>query len=175
MSLTNEQVKDLITSLKQDGYDVGLRDISFVVLSRFFADEATSYRVIFGDGADLPVEMYGASDKVAAIREYLEEQMGDSGNDLPVKSDEGLSFDEIKKGLIEDMNALIALRDSTNEDGSSPLDAKEMATVVGRIADIRAKLVDKFGTTEKSEEQRVVVVQKYNSVCPYCRHEISIK
>ena len=48
---------------------------------------------------------------------------------------------------------------------------KEMATVVGRIADIRVKLTDKYGATQKEDNHRVVVISKYSSVCPYCHKE----
>ena len=61
---------------------------------------------------------------------------------------------------------------NTNKDMLEP---KEMAALIGRKSDIRVKLAEKFGTSDKSEENRVVVIAKYNDICPYCHREISIK
>lgn len=175
MQITNEQIKEILSEMKEKGYDVGLRDLSYAILSRFYVDRNSAFRVVFGENADLPFDMYDASEKAVAIEEYMADHFFETTETVEVKQDEGMSFDEIKKGLIEDMNALIVLRDSVDADGVSVLEPKEMATVVGRIADIRSKLVEKFGTTEKSEEQRVVVMNKYNSICPYCGREVSVK
>ena len=117
-----------------------------------------------------------ASAKAEAVEKYVSSLLDAEAKALE-KSEElkvNTSFDELKQGLVDDMNALIELRDQKNDDGDPVLDPKEMATVVGKITDIRAKLVDKFSVSEQVTEQRVVVNQKYNAICPYCHHELAV-
>ena len=160
--ITNQQIKDLIASMEKRGVKVGLKDISYVYLSQLYDDRTSAYKVLFGKESMENFSVYDASEKVAQLHTLMQEM------DISPEKEE-MSFDELKKGMVEDMQSLIALRDSGD------LEAKDMAAVVARIADIRVKLTSKFGTTEKATEQRVVVNQKYNDVCPYCRHEIAIK
>lgn len=168
MGLTASQVKDLIIGLRSRGLEVGLRDVSFAVLSCAYGDDALAFRSTFGDSPEMTLDEYMAQKKIEEVllevRPFFEEK------DVP----DGISFDELKSGLIEDMRSLEALRDSKDEDGKPSLDPKELATVVQRIADIRVKLTDKFGTTERVVEQRVVVESKHTDVCPYCHHEFSL-
>lgn len=164
--LTNQQIKDIIAELEKSGKRVGLKDISYVFLSRIYDDRVQAYKVIFGKNTE-GFQAYDSSDIVAQIDAAIR------GLNLDVVGDESISFDELKRGLVEDMQSLIALRDQVDEDGKPVLEPKEMSTVVARIADIRVKLTSKFGATEKTAEQRVVVHQKYDSICPYCRHEIA--
>lgn len=173
MLLNIDQVKGLLSELKEGRYDVGLRDLSYVILCRSFADHQLAFRALFHDQPDLPFELYDRSDKVNAITSFLEDNYPD---DAPVASqpagkEEAISFDDLKQGLIDDMKSLEALRDMKDEEGNPTLEPKEMATVVGRIADIRVKLTDKYGATQKEDNHRVVVISKYSSVCPYCHKE----
>lgn len=81
-----------------------------------------------------------------------------------------LTYDELKAGLESDLRALIALRDNPDTN----LSTAEQVQITKQIADIRVKLTEKFGTTEQSGEQRVVVLTKFDSICPYCGREICI-
>lgn len=173
MLLNNEQVKGVISELKEQGYAVGMKDISYVLLCRFFQDHQLAFRTLFQDQPDLPFEIYDQSDKVIAIEDFLdtnyrEESPSDAGDK---KADDTISFDELKQGLVDDMKSLEALRDLKDEDGVPVLDPKEMATVVGRIADLRVKLTEKYGATQKEDNHRVIVVSKYTKVCPHCGKE----
>jgi len=170
MELSPQQVKDIVLGLRSRGLDVGLRDVSFVVLSAVYGDDALAYRSMFGDSPELSEAEYLSLPKMAEVRAAVLALQPEE----PEASGAIVSFDELKEGLIADMRALEELRDIRDEDGRSPLDAKELATVVARIADIRVKLTEKFNTTERVIEQRVVVNQKYDYVCPHCHHEIAI-
>lgn len=158
------QVRDLITGMRSRGLEVGLRDVSFVALSRLYGDEPLAYRSVFGD-AEMPLDEYMAQEKVEELMKAADSVFPD---------EQTVTFDELKSGLIDDLRSLEKLRDAKTEDGYPALDAKEMATVVARIADIRVKLTEKFNTTERVIEQRVVVEQKYTNVCPYCHHEFAL-
>lgn len=163
MGPTASQVRDIIMGMRSRGLDIGLRDISFAVLSNVYGDETLAFRATFGDAPEVPQDEYLAREKMSTLLTELAPFFPDEQNVI--------SFDELKSGLIDDLRALERLRDATDEDGNSPLDAKEMATVVARIADIRVKLTEKFNTTERVVEQRVVVEQKYNAICA-CGREI---
>lgn len=165
MGPTASQVKDIITGMRSRGLQVGLRDVSFSVLTNIYGDEALAFRSVFGDEPDIPRNEYITQEKIVELLKEVE----------PLFKEDNVTFDELKAGLINDLRALEKVRDQTNEDGNSLLDAKEMATVTARIADIRVKLTEKFNTTERVVEQRVVVEQKFNSVCPSCGREISIQ
>lgn len=171
MELTPQQVKDIVLGLRDRGMDVVLRDVSFVVLASVYGDESLAFRAIFGGSPDVDEESYLALPKLLEVRKAVlaaqPERPAESSGDA-------VSFDDLKEGLIADMRALEELRDLKDDEGRSALDAKELATVVARIADIRVKLTEKFNTTERVVEQRVVVNQKFNSVCSWCGHEIAI-
>lgn len=182
MKVESEKLRGVIAQMKAAGYEVGVRDISYVFLSRVFEESVYAFRSVFGDSPDIPFKEYVHSPRLERLTEILDQECPPpkEKDELPAfvpeekkEEDTGMSYGEIKKGLEEDLEALTGLRDQTDPDGNPVLDAKEMATVVGRIADIRVKLTEKFGTKQKGETQRVVVVAKYNDICPYCNHEIS--
>lgn len=175
MTFTTEKLKQVISEMKGRGIEVGLRDISFSILRPMFDNPDLPYRAIFGDVKPLSKE-YLESPKIIALQEMMTAILNqEKAKDAKLEEMRvATSFDELKQGLIDDMAALEELRDSRNEDGAPVLDAKEMAAVVGRIADIRSKLVDKFSVSEQVTEQRVVVEQKFNSICPFCHREIAI-
>ena len=169
-------VREILTKLRGLGMNAGFRDVSYAVLSRIYEEPELAYRCVFGDSPELTFEAYHAQAYVASVgasvAEFFREE--ETPADGAGEEVETVSFDDLKKGLIEDMRSLEKLRDSTNMEGGPILDAKEMAQVVARIADIRVKLTEKFNTTERVVEQRVVVEQKFSSVCPWCHHEIAV-
>ena len=176
MHLNGEQIKGILSELKEQGYDVVVRDISYVILCRCFTDHQFAFRSLFLDDPDLPFDLYDRCDKVLAIEAFLDTNYGEDEPAVVVKDakdekGEAISFDELKQGLIDDMKSRETLRDMKDEDGNPALEAKELATVVGRIADIRVRLTTKFGTTEKEDNHRIVVQSKYTKVCPHCGHE----
>ena len=171
MELTSQQVKDIVQGLRSRGLDARLRDVSFVVLASVFGDEALAFRAIFGDRPQCPLEEYAAQPMIKELRDAVDAASpeADAGG-----AQQAISFDDLKDGLIADMRALEELREAKDENGQPVLDPKEMAQVVARLADIRVKLTEKFNTTERVVEQRVVVEQKFDSVCPWCGREIAL-
>lgn len=161
--LSGAEIRDIITSLRSRGLEVGLRDMSFAVLSIVYDDERLAYRSVFGENPDVSLDEYMGLEKVMELISCVEPFFPE---------EQSVTFDELKSGLIQDLRALERLRDQKDGDGNSPLDAKEMATVVARIADIRVKLTEKFNTTERIVEQRVEVMQKFTGVCA-CGREIA--
>lgn len=184
MTLSTDQMKGIVSAMSERGYRVGVRDIGYVLLCRVFEEKTYAYRAVFSGADDVePFQTYSISDKVDDLTMYMERNFPDQPvkaeeeeeSEAPAKkADENLSFDQIRKGLEEDLDTLVKLRDQVDDDGNPVLEAKEMATVVGRIADIRAKLVEKFGATQENVEQRILIAPKYTDICPWCSHEIAI-
>ncbi|MBO7684840.1 MAG: hypothetical protein J6Y20_04735 [Lachnospiraceae bacterium] len=171
MELTSQQVKEIVQGLRSRGLDARLRDVSFVVLASVFGDEALAFRAIFGDRPQCPLEEYLEQPMVQEVKASI--AAASPSSDEPAEA-QAISFDDLKDGLIADMRALEELREAKDEKGVPVLDPKEMAQVVARLADIRVKLTEKFNTTERVIEQRVVVDQKFDSVCPWCGREIAL-
>lgn len=180
MTISSADIKTLISNAHDEGFTVGLRDVSYAVLCTII-EPTYAFRSVFGDDPEEPFQSYRLSDKVdyvsscikRMLAEHTDDEFDEDEEEEP-SGDDYMSFDEIKAGLEEDLKSLIELRDGVDDDGKSILDPKEKATVVGRIADIRTKLVERFGSSEKKEEQRVVVLRKFSDICPYCNHEIAI-
>ena len=169
--INKSELREIIAEMKSRGYDVVVRDVFYYFLCGIFDDEKTVYRTLFGENPETSFAEYTVSNMTQDLKSYLSFRYMDL--DTAVVND-GQSFDELKQGMYKDLKALEDLRDQKDDDGEAVLDPKEMASVVRQIADIRVKLTEKFGTTEKSEEQRVVVFQKYDSICPYCGREIAV-
>lgn len=180
--VTVEDVRVFVEDGAAEGYEVGVRDLAYALLKRSFEEPVLAFRAVFGDSPAVPFQTYRFSDKSQFVDTYIynnfPEDEEKTETEEKTEADEerksqGLSFEELKSGLEEDLDSLINLRDMTDADGNPALEPKEMATVVARIADIRTKLVEKFGATEKKIEQRVVVNQKYDAICPWCGHEVA--
>lgn len=174
MGISNDDVREILSGLREQGIEAGLRDVSCAVLVHVYGDRLMAYRSVFGEPpSEGEYNAYWVERKTIAIEHEVGKFFQEKSDDQTV------SFDDLKQGLIDDMNSLIELRDSRNvkdgKDCGPVLEPKEMAQVVARIADIRVKLTEKFNTTERVVEQRVVVEQKYSGVCEYCGHEIAIQ
>lgn len=76
-----------------------------------------------------------------------------------------ISFEENKAGLIELLNKL---QQAIADKQISTKDALKIE------ADVRTKLNDKFGASEKDIGNVVVVEPKFNYICPYTRRECYI-
>lgn len=172
--ISKEQIDGIIREVADKGYRVNIKDISAVLLADIFEEKDHILKTIFGDGSKKTVETYFGLNKVAALKEVLESHRVKDNEDVkPIpKLDNqyvGMTFEELKKGMEDDLRALIKLRDNTQ------LDNQDMVQVTKQIADLRLKLSTKMGSTEQKQESKVVVLQRFNAVCPICNHEISVR
>lgn len=171
-TLTTDQIREIITPLREEGLQVGLRDVAYAVLSIvYIGGRETAFRSVFGDAPEIPYDKYIARPETERVLQAVCAALAPT--EAAQESSQEITFDDLKQGLIDDMRALEELRDKRTEDGGPMLEPKEMAQVVARIADIRVKLSEKFNTSERVVEQRVIVEQKYNAVCA-CGREIYI-
>lgn len=178
--LDKNAIKRIIAKMQDTGYNVCLRDIAYVLLCLHINDKPLAYLAAFGENIDAKgIADYSESDRMYTLSTLMKaetEKGSEVKQDLDDTEDEdklpdSMSYDEVKAGLEDDLRRLIAIRDNMGETA----DPKEAATIAGRIADIRMKLVERFGTQSKSEEGRIVVLQKFNDICPYCHREIAVR
>ena len=74
MELTKEKVGEILTKASDEGLSLKVRDISYVLLTRYFADKSYAYRVCFGADADYSEEAinaYEEGDGYAFLKEAL--------------------------------------------------------------------------------------------------------
>ena len=157
--VTSDDINAIIATLAEDGVTVTSREIALVLLCHQMDCREVAWQLLYGGTADEMTSMF-ESPQFAALEAYYNRMFG--GDEL--------SYDEVKRGLeknIKDMEDFI-------QNSKDNLEAKDLAALMGRVSDMRVKLVDKFGTSEKSEEHKIVVLNKFNDICPWCGREVSI-
>lgn len=163
MELTRDKVGEILTAASEAGLSLKVRDISYVLLTRYFADKSYAYRVCFGadaDYSDEAINAYEEGDGYAFLKEVLA-TVRDMGN---VTYDEDITFEENKAYMLKlkkDMEDAIAKGEVDKKDGLKIL------------ADLSVKLNDRFSVQAEVKDQIVIVEQKYNDVCEYCQHEVA--
>lgn len=163
MELTKEKVGEILTKASDEGLSLKVRDISYVLLTRYFADKSYAYRVCFGADADYSEEAinaYEAGDGYAFLKEALA-TVRDIGN---VTYDEDITFEENKAYMLK------LKKDTEDAIEKKEIDKKDGLKI---LADLSVKLNDRFQVNAEVKDQVVIVEQKYNDVCPRCFAEIA--
>lgn len=167
--MTEKKIKEIISDLKEKGFQIKVRDIAFMLLSKNMPEEL-AYKALFMDEG---YENYNNMSHIVALRSYwkynvkekvktIEDDSSDSG------SRASITFDENRKA----MEKLITdLTQEIKDDNFAEDRDKLMAQKV--VADLRIKLADKFGVQEMTQEQIVIVEPKFNAICQ-CGREIHI-
>lgn len=158
------------------GYEPRIRDIAYAELRVKFDDAMIAYAVVFEQPKSEGVVR--AYDK-EPMTQYLVRQMGKDGNadDSAPKVEEQLAeieasqsaaqgaditFEENKAAMVE----LISRTETALEEGTIDVDKG-----LKILSDLRVKLNDKFGATDKAAAQYIFVKPKYNMICPHTRKE----
>jgi len=191
MVLTIDKIK---ADIKEKGFDISNSDISTVFLYKLTANKTTSYAL--GQARDKwnvqsscsAATSYFKNPKITLLlnylepvfvdyaRAYLSENLGHfldiidtrrnySPEKLPENVLEYVNENPEKRSR-EDLEILLN-RALDKLDPSNQAHAKT-------IADISIQLAKNF-QPETIEYNQVIVEEKYNSICPYCNHEISVK
>ena len=165
--ITNDDILNLIKSGKEKGYTIVLRDITYLLLCDVFEDKDIAYKSVFGGDKDFDVKKRETYESKSST-EYLKtamNAMGFTGEKAVVKSKDR-TFEENKAYMLD-------LQRQTEEAlKNGEIDKKDGLKI---LADISVKLTDKFQVKDKNIEKVVIVNQKFNSICPYCKHEISAR
>lgn len=163
MELTKEKVGEILTAASDAGLNLKVRDISYVLLTRYFADKSYAYRVCFGadaDYSDEAINAYEEGDGYNFLKEVLA-TVRDMGN---VTYDEDITFEENKAYMLK------LKKDTEDAIAKGEVDKKDGLKI---LADLSVKLNDRFSVQAEVKDQMVIVEQKYNDVCEYCQHEVS--
>lgn len=175
----NKSIIAIVTDeAKRRGHDVRIRDIAYAILRMKLDDSYLAYNVVFGVPKDKDIEAYESLASNKFLYEYFVEQEDEARKKIEkdTTDDDFLRLMQTKKVMdINDISfeenkaAMVELIQRTED----ALAANKIDTDKGLkiIADLRVKLNDKFGASEKSNEQYIVVQPKFNTVCPHTRKE----
>lgn len=182
-------LKHITEEAKKRGHEVRIRDIAYALMKVKFNDELIAYTVAFGvPEKDNDVKCYTKLDSTKYLVRWFEKDLApknDKKNDAEIikaftqkKSDDAdngsMSFEENRAGIEKQIAEILELKKLctwVEENGKEITDVKTLATLHKTEADLRAKLNDKFGASEKSSEQYIIVQPKYDTVCPHTRRE----
>ena len=178
-------IDDIIKDAKKQGYDVRIRDVGFAILSTQLNDSKMAYMLIFGEdpnhdtfitldrikylvdyfkGEALKAKEKSEASEIAAL---IAKNKGKNKKDDSVKT---ITFEENREGLENQLVEIRALIEELKKDPNG-YDPKTMALLIKTEADIRVKLNDKFGASEKAEDQYIVVQTKFNHICQWTNRE----
>lgn len=160
MSISVEEIKKIIDDASSNKMQIKVSDIAYILLSRSIKDKKVVFTVIFGkDFSDNDVETYDRSSKVKYLRKYMNSkypEKTESVQQARKNKFEDISFEENKEALIK----MLAEIEQAEEEGR--LEYKDAAKM--RV-DIRTRLNDKFAVSEKTDDQKVMVITKFNTIC----------
>lgn len=178
-------IDKVIADGKKQGHEIRIRDIGYAILCVKLADPNMAYMLIFGDDGNF--ETFSKLDRIAfLVRYFQKEQMHSKekaeateiakliakskGKQQKNDSDSSLTFEENREGIEQQLKEIVDLKKEamSSIDG---VDLKTLALLQKTEADLRVKLNDKFGASEKTAEQYIIVQPKFTKICPYTRHE----
>lgn len=183
-------MKNLIKKATEDaakrGHDVRIRDIAYALLRVKFKDELIAYSVVFGAPEnDSDVSCYDGMESTKYLIRWFEKDLAPKAkksSDVEVvkaikksksdgNDDGSMTFEENRAGIEKQIDEILGLKKQLTDETGKVIDVKTMATLQKTEADLRSKLNDKFGASEKSSEQYIIVQPKFDTVCPYTRRE----
>lgn len=161
MELSKEKVGEILTVASDNGINLKVRDISYVLLRRYFEDRSYAWRVCFGADAeydDKTIDAYEEGDGYQYLVDALSEVRDKGG----VLYDEDITFEENKAYMLK-----------LKKDTEMAMEAGELEKKDGLkiLSDLSVKLNDKFSVQNEVKDQMVVVNAKYTDVCEYCGRE----
>lgn len=174
-------VKKIIDEAAKRAYDVRIRDIAYALLRVKFADTLIAYTVVFGTPEnDNDVTCYDEMESVQYLVRYFEEDLAPKveeksaadivkelkRRDKEETDSDNMSFEENRAGIETQIKEILELKKECPRD-----DIKTMALLQKTEADLRSKLNDKFGASEKSDSNYIFPTRRFDMICPVTRHE----
>lgn len=163
MELSKEKVGEILTKASEEGMSLKVRDISYVLLTRYFEDKSYAFRVCFGadaDYSDAVINAYEESDGYKFLKEELA-TVRDKGG---IIYDEDITFEENKAYMLK------LKKDTELAIEAGEVDKKDGLKI---LSDISTRLNDKFAVQQTELQQQIVVNCKFNALCD-CGKEIYI-
>ena len=155
--ITNNKIKEIIEQMSENGFAIGVRDISYILLCKSYEDDIVAYKSLFGDGSETEISYYKQSKTIVELGKLMAESLG-------WNTKEDITFEENKAYMLK----LKADTERAMEDGK--LETKDGLKI---LSDLSVKLNDRFQVQAQVKDQMVIVEQKYNDICPRCQTEIS--
>ena len=165
MELTVEKVGEILTEASEKGHNLKVKDISYILLCRYFDTKSYAYRVCFGadvDYSDEAIENYENSDGYKFLKGFLNE-VREGG--FATRYAEDITFEENKAYMLK------LKKDTEEAMDRGELEAKDGLKI---LADISTRLNDKFNVQKNELQQQILVNCKYNTVCENCHTELYI-
>lgn len=181
-------IKQITETAQLRGYDVRIRDIAYALLRVKFNDELIAYTVVFGTPEkDSDVTDYESLDSTKYLVRWFEKDL--APKEIKVKSDTdivktlsknrqtddtedgSMTFEENRAGIEKQIDEVLELKKQLIDETGKCTDVKTMAMLQKTEMDARSRLNDKFGASEKSAEQYVIVQPKFNHICEHTRRE----
>ena len=176
-------IDDIIEDAKKQGYDVRIRDVGFAILSTQLNDSKMAYMLIFGEDPNHDtfitldrIKYLFAYFKTKQQKENSERDFNEIAKMLAAKSNRGdspdsMTFEDNREGIELQLREIVELKKEAMNVKSGEKDLKTLALLQKTEADLRVKLNDKFGASEKAEDQYIVVQTKFNHICQWTNRE----
>lgn len=184
--MNKDRIKRITEDAKKRGYEVRIRDIFYASSIATLGDENIAYTVVFGTPqTDHDVADYNSLESVKYLIRWFEKDLApkeiekerpeDVIKNLKKKSndaeDGSMSFEENRAGIEKQIAEVLELKKQLLDANGICSDLKTMAMLQKTEMDARAKLNDKFGASEKSSEQYIIVQPKFNHICSHTNRE----
>lgn len=181
----DNRIKRITDDAKMRGHDIRIRDIAYAALKTTLNDELIAYTVVFGTPEkEADVKLYDSMESIQFLLRWFEKELApkeivrERPEDV-IKalkknntSDEGsITFEENREGIETQIKQTLELINQLYDADGKCTDAKTMATLQTTLAKLRQMLNDKFGASEKSSEQYIIVQPKMNHICEWTHRE----
>lgn len=175
-----DNIQDILDAAEKRGHTIRIRDISYSIL-RLRLSPQTAYTVIFGVPVnENDVEDYETSLETKFLNRHIWDMMSPketekSDEDIikelkniagSNETNEQMSFEDNREGIERQIEEILELKGVCPKE-----DIKTMALLQKTEADLRVKLNDKFGASEKSESQYIFPTRRYDIICPHTNRE----
>lgn len=179
-------IKEVTDDAAKRSFNVRIRDIAYALMRVKFDDDLIPYTVVFGQPEkDNDVTDYEKLDSTQyLIRWFKKNLQPKAEEEEPLDaikaiqeisktsgSSEAMSFEDNRAGIERQIDEILELKKQLIDEDGKVTDVKTMATLQKTEADLRSKLNDKFGASEKSSEQYIIVQPKFNAICEHTRKE----
>lgn len=171
--ISNDELAKIINDCAKKGFSIKVRDISFYLLSSYFDDINVVYKIAFGVETafvESEVIQYIKSKSYVYLQAYMNDFL--SNGDVALrnnkkgrrKNNDDITFEENKAYMLK------LKKDTENALKEKKISTKDALKI---LSEISVKLNDKFNIQDSTKDQIVFVNQKYDTICPYCMHEVA--
>jgi ribosomal protein S17E len=147
--INSDNIRSIIDAGNVAGYQIIVRDVSFVLLCRMYEEKDLAYKSLFPDQDDF--DNYVKQDKIKWLQGYMAKSFFSD-------EDNSITFDENKKAILE------LIEETKKRLENKEIEPKDALKIE---ADLRVKLNDKFKIQSETREKVVIVEKKYNMICKH--------